>query len=74
MQAVIYNIPVLGWMIREAVMGPIAAKILFIVNCLLIWGLAIALFGYPAIIIPALCAVPTMLVILVTISWPYTKA
>lgn len=70
MQAVIYNIPVFGWMLREAAMGPTAAKVLFVMNCLLIWALAITVFGFPALIIPALVAVPTILTLLVVISWP----
>jgi hypothetical protein len=71
MQAVVYNIPVFGWMLREAVQGPATAKVLFIVNCLLLWALAITLFGWPAVIIPALAAVPTILTLLVIISWPF---
>lgn len=71
MQAVIYNIPVFGWMLREAAEGPVAAKLLFVVNCLLLWALAITVFGFPAIIIPALAAVAGMFVILIILSWPY---
>jgi hypothetical protein len=71
MQAVIYNIPVFGWMLREAVEGTTTARVLFIVNCVLIWLLAIAWFGYPAIIIPALAAVGGMFAILFVLSWPY---
>lgn len=63
----IYHVPVFGWMLKEAVTGPTTAKVLFIVNLLLIWLLAIITFGYPAIIIPALAAVPTMFVILILI-------
>ena len=71
MQAVIYNIPVFGWMLREAVQGTVTAKLLFIINCVLLWILAIAFFGFPAIILPALAAVACMFVILITLSWPY---
>ncbi|HZG27632.1 MAG TPA: hypothetical protein VE079_04145 [Ensifer sp.] len=71
MQAVIYNIPVFGWMLREAAQGTVAAKLLFVLNCLLIWALAIVIFGFPAIIIPALAAVAGMFMILIVLSWPY---
>ncbi len=71
MQAVIYNIPVFGWMLREAAEGAVAAKLLFVVNCLLLWALAIVIFGFPAIIIPALAAVAGMFAILIILSWPY---
>lgn len=64
----IYHVPVFGWMLKEAVSGPTTAKVLFILNLLLIWLLAIVTFGYPAIILPALTAVPTMFVILIMIT------
>ena len=64
----IYRVPVFGWMLKEAVSGPVTAKVLFIVNLLLVWLLAILAFGYPAIIIPALAAVPTVFVILLLIT------
>jgi len=64
----IYHVPVFGWMLKEAVLGRTTAKILFIVNCLLIWLLAIAFFGYPAIILPALAGVLAMFVVLILIT------
>jgi hypothetical protein len=63
----IYHVPVFGWMLKEAVSGPTTAKVLFIVNLLLLWLLAILTFGYPAIILPALTAVPVMFVLLILI-------
>ncbi|PZU86253.1 MAG: hypothetical protein DI528_09930 [Shinella sp.] len=68
MARMIYHVPVFGWMLKEAITGPVTAKVLFIVNLLLVWLLAIITFGYPAIIIPALAAVPTMFVILIMIT------
>lgn len=64
----IYHVPVFGWMLKEAALGSTTAKILFIVNCLLIWLLAIAFFGYPAIILPALAGVLGMFVVLILIT------
>jgi len=64
----IYHVPVFGWMLKEAISGPTTAKVLFILNLLLVWLLAIVTFGYPAIILPALTAVPTMFVILIMIT------
>ena len=68
MSKVIYSVPVFGWMLREAVRGPAATKVLFLINCVLMWLLAVAFFGYPAIIIPALCLVPMMFTILILIT------
>ncbi|MNT68201.1 hypothetical protein D3C72_2064110 [compost metagenome] len=64
----IYHVPVFGWMLKEAVSGSTTAKVLFIINLLLVWLLAILAFGYPAIIIPALTAVPLMFVVLILIT------
>ncbi|MFN3509611.1 MAG: hypothetical protein ACK4ZU_19250 [Allorhizobium sp.] len=65
---IIFRVPLFGWMLKEAAHGPIAAKVLFIINLLLLWLLAILAFGYPAIIIPALTAVPVMFVVLILIT------
>ncbi|WP_237369248.1 hypothetical protein [Rhizobium sp. SL42] len=48
--------------------GATTAKVLFVINLLMIWLLAILAFGYPAIIIPALAAVPAMFVVLILIT------
>lgn len=64
----VYNVPVFGWMLKEAIQGSQAAKVLFLINCALIWLLAIVAFGYPAIIIPALALVPTVFVLLILIT------
>ncbi|MGQ2969883.1 MAG: hypothetical protein ACT6RF_14150 [Allorhizobium sp.] len=68
MGALIYRVPLFGWMLKEAVQGPITAKVLFVANLLMVWLLAILAFGYPAIIIPALAAVPAMFVVLLLIT------
>ncbi|SMD02022.1 hypothetical protein [Rhizobium sp. RU36D] len=65
---VIYRVPVFGWMLKEAVQGSTTAKVLFVCNMLLIWLLAIISFGYPAIILPALTAVPLMFIGLIIIT------
>jgi hypothetical protein len=64
----VYHVPVFGWMLKEAVQGSATAKVLFIVNLLLLWLLAVVTFGYPAIILPALTAVPVMFVLLILIT------
>lgn len=66
--SVVYRVPVFGRLIREAAEGSATAKVLFLVNIILAWVLAIMMFGYPAIILPALAAVPTMFIILMLIT------
>ncbi len=68
MTEMIYRVPLFGWMLKEAVQGPTTAKVPFVVNLLLMWLLAIVAFGYPAIILPALVAVPVMFVVLILIT------
>lgn len=68
MAEMIYRVPLFGWMLKEAIHGPTTAKVLFVVNLLMLWLLAIVTFGYPAIIIPALIAVPIMFVLLFLIT------
>ena len=54
----VYRVPVIGWLIADAVKGRASAKLFFAFNCTVVWLAAIALFGYPAIILPALALVP----------------
>ena len=64
----VYHVPVFGWMLKEAVRGSGTAKVLFLLNCILMWLLAIVTFGYPAIIIPALAMVLIVFVLLILIT------
>lgn len=66
--SLVYRVPVFGRLIREAAEGSATAKVLFLVNIVLAWVLAIMMFGYPAIILPALAAVPAMFIILMLIT------
>ena len=61
-------IPVLGWCLRDLQSGGHSAFTYFLVNCGLLWILSAAFFGYPGIIIPALCAVPAMFVVLILLT------
>ena len=53
----LYHVPILGWLFKDAVHGQDDAKYYFCANVLGGWALAIGIFGYPAVIIPALCLV-----------------
>jgi hypothetical protein len=74
MERALYHVPVFGWMLKEAVLGPAATKTLFVVNLLLAWVVSAMAFGYPAIILPALTFVPLMFVFLIILTWPGNKA
>ncbi|HMB10792.1 hypothetical protein [Saliniramus sp.] len=64
----LYWIPIFGWLLRDAVYGDTLSRILFVVNLLVLWALAIMIFGYPAVIVPALLLTPTMLAIIVVFT------
>lgn len=64
----VFAIPVFGWMLKEAARGNGNTKALFVVNMVLAWLLAILTFGYPAIIVPALVAVPVVFLLLILIT------
>lgn len=51
-------IPVLNWFVKDAMYGEDDAKYWFIGNLAMVWAVCIFLFGYPAIILPALAMVP----------------
>lgn len=53
-----------GLMLRSALRGGDSEKIAFVVNLMAVWLIAAILFGYPAIIVPALIMVPIVLVTL----------
>ena len=64
----LFRIPVFGWMAREAVEEGGTSMVLFLVNLALLWLLAVLVFGYPAIILPALFLVPVIFVLLILIT------
>jgi hypothetical protein len=68
LERLIFNIPIIGWIIKKAAIGPASVKAMFLINLKMLWILSILIFGYPAIIVPALILVPTMFVILFIIT------
>ncbi|QDY69113.1 hypothetical protein [Qingshengfaniella alkalisoli] len=66
---VLFAIPVLGWILRDVMAGDDSNIYYALAAFLCGWLCAIILFGYPAIIIPALMLVPTMFALLVTITF-----
>lgn len=64
----LYIVPVLGRMIREALEGPDEALLCFIANVVMAILLAVIVFGFPALITIALCAVLMMFVIIFDIT------
>lgn len=69
MARAIYRIPVFGWLLRDAVEGDWLSKAFFAFNMLVIWALAIALFGYAAVILPALVATVAILGVIVFLTF-----
>ena len=59
--------PAIGLLAWSARKGGHVERVFFAVNMLLLWGSAIWLFGYPALILPPLAATPLYLLVLVTV-------
>ncbi|MBN9673648.1 hypothetical protein [Roseibium aggregatum] len=55
---ILLAIPVLNLFLKDALYGDNDAKYWFMGNVAMIWAASIYLFGYPAIILPALSMVP----------------
>ncbi|OKL45429.1 hypothetical protein [Pseudovibrio exalbescens] len=53
----LFLVPIIGWLFRDAVYGKSDAKYYFCANFFVGWALAIYFFGYPALIIPTLALV-----------------
>lgn len=55
-------------MLNEAIQGTMMAKVLFVIIVPMVWLPAVLTLGYPAIIMPALTAVPAMFVVRILIT------
>lgn len=67
-ERMLYAIPIFGWMLKDVTYGAKDNIYWFIATMVMLWILAIIVFGYPAIIIPALALVPTIFVALLLIT------
>jgi hypothetical protein len=65
----LYAVPVLGWLLKDAVNGRASAKAFFALNCALLLAAAVAVFGYPVLIVAALALVPVVFVSLFVLTW-----
>lgn len=65
----LYAVPVAGWLLKDAVEGRPSAKAFFALNAFLLLAAAIAVFGYPVLIVAALAAVPVVFAGLFVLTW-----
>ncbi|MDQ0505899.1 hypothetical protein [Xanthobacter agilis] len=71
MQAVaraFFHVPVVGWLLKDAVHGLPDAKYYFIFNLFVAFACLVYAFGYPFLIVSALTATATMLVSLIILT------
>jgi hypothetical protein len=64
----IYAIPLIGWMLRDAAEGGDEARLWFLGSLIGIWAIAIMVFGYPALILPLLALVPLIFLGIIAIT------
>ena len=65
---VLFHVPVVGWLVRDAIHGPPDAKLYFAANLVLSFVLLLYQFGYPFLICFALIAASLALVSLVVLT------
>jgi hypothetical protein len=58
---VLYAVPILGWMLRDAVEGESDAPVWAVMNVVGLVALAVIVWGYPALIVAALIATALIL-------------
>ena len=51
---ILYRIPLLGWMLRDAFEGHEDAPLWFALNVIMLWILSVIVFGWAGLIVPAL--------------------
>ncbi|MGB0660364.1 MAG: hypothetical protein ACPGNV_09315 [Mangrovicoccus sp.] len=67
-QRILFMVPVIGWVMRD-VLTKDESNVYWALGLLVsAWAVAILLFGYPGLIIPALALVPTMFLVLILIT------
>ena len=64
----IYRLPVVGAIAREWAEGDPDFPLAFALTLILLWACAVAIWGLPALYLPAVAAVPVMLTLLVLIT------
>jgi hypothetical protein len=65
----LYAVPLAGWLLKDAVEGSGSAKAFFALNGFLVLAAAIAVFGYPVLIVAALTLVPVIFAGLFALTW-----
>ncbi|PWE33661.1 hypothetical protein DDZ14_03045 [Maritimibacter sp. 55A14] len=68
-QRIVFRIPVLGWMLRDVMEGDEDNVFYAIGTLVALWTIAIMLWGYPALILPALALVPVCFLLILLITW-----
>jgi prepilin signal peptidase PulO-like enzyme (type II secretory pathway) len=63
-----FGVPVIGWMLKDALFGYPEAKYYFLFNVVTLLGIAIYLYGYAALIIYALSMTVILFVSLVILT------
>lgn len=63
-----YQVPLLGWLAKDAAHGAPDAKYYFLVNILIVYALLVYAIGYPFLIVTALTAAASALTAIVVLT------
>jgi hypothetical protein len=65
---IVYLVPFLGRLVREAIEGPEEALLAFIANIVMLLAIAVLLYGFPALITIALSAAGIVLATIIRLT------
>ncbi|MGR3782481.1 MAG: hypothetical protein ACU0DT_14630 [Albimonas sp.] len=68
MLPILYRVPVLGWMLRDAFEGREDAPLWFALNVIMLWILSVIVFGWAGLIVPALIGVAVVFTAILAIT------
>ncbi|KIC30821.1 hypothetical protein [Leisingera sp. ANG-S5] len=67
-QRILFAVPLLGRIFKEVAYGPEENIGYALATFVSLWGCSVLLFGIPGLYIPALCMVPVMFLVLLSIT------
>lgn len=68
MLRILYSVPLIGWILQDAIEGPVSSRLWFLANLGMLWFLAVYFFGVAAFIFPLLALAGIVLTSIVVLT------
>ena len=68
LERIAFGVPLLGWMLKDVIYGDPANKWWALVAVVSLWIMAIMTWGFPAVVVPVVAAVPVAFAILLVVT------